>query len=148
VCRLFPARKSILSTVLCIVFIVPIVFHSFYKSFYDFGPKHCKQSLWEILILPTPGIEFEGHLGASADFDSLQQCRFNHKPVDPELQRNKILSSKLITRSMTTIVHDCPMTNIDCDAPHFYGYQIYTTSNDASFIRNHLDQSPHTMQMT
>jgi hypothetical protein len=40
------------------------------------------------------------------------------------------------------------MTNIDHDAPRLYGYQTCTTSNDASFIGNHLDQSPHTMQMT
>jgi hypothetical protein len=39
------------------------------------------------------------------------------------------------------------MTNIDQDDPHLYGYQTYTTSNDASFIGNHLDQSPHMMQM-
>ncbi len=49
---------------------------------------------------------------------------------------------------MTTILHDCPMTNIDRDAPRLYGYQTYTTLNDASFIGNHLDQSLHTMQMT
>ncbi len=60
-----------LLTVLCLVFMVPIVFHSFYKSVYDFGPKHCKQSFWEILTQPVPGIEFKGRLGKSADFDSL-----------------------------------------------------------------------------
>jgi hypothetical protein len=109
-------------TVLCHVFIVSIVFHSFYKSVYDFGPKHRKQSFWEILTQPVPGIKFEGCLGKSADFDSLQQRRFNHKPFDHKLQWNKILSSKLFTRSMTMIVHDCPMTNIDCDAPHLYRY--------------------------
>jgi hypothetical protein len=60
-----------LSMVLCLVFIVTIVFHSFYKSVYDFGPKHCKQLFWEILTQPVPGIKFEGCLGKSADFDSL-----------------------------------------------------------------------------
>ncbi len=59
---------SFLSTVLCLVFIVPIVFHRFYKSVYDFGPKHCKQSFWGILTQPLHGIEFKGHLGKSADF--------------------------------------------------------------------------------
>ena len=49
---------------------------------------------------------------------------------------------------MTTIVHDCPMTAINCDAPRLYGYQMYITWNDASCIENHLDQAPHTMQMT
>jgi hypothetical protein len=58
--------------VLCLVFIVPIVFHSFYKSVYDFGPKHCKRSFWDILTQLVPGtIEFKGRLGKSADFDSL-----------------------------------------------------------------------------
>ena len=46
------------------------------------------------------------------------------------------------------LVHDCQMMNIDCNALRLYGYQTYTTSSDASFIGNHLDQSPHTMQMT
>jgi hypothetical protein len=62
---------SFLSTVLCLVFMVPIVIHSFYKSIYDFGPKHHKQLFWEIITQPVPGIEFEGRLGKSADFDSL-----------------------------------------------------------------------------
>ncbi len=47
--RLGQTIWSFLLTVLCIVFIVPIVFHSFYKSVYDFGPKHRKWSFWEIL---------------------------------------------------------------------------------------------------
>ncbi len=62
---------SFFLVVLCLVFIVPIVFHSFYKSIYDFGPKHCKQLFWEILTQSVPGIEFKGCLGESADFDSL-----------------------------------------------------------------------------
>jgi hypothetical protein len=49
---------------------------------------------------------------------------------------------------MTTIVHDCPMMNIDCDVPRLHGYQTYTTSNDAIFIGHHFDHSLHTMQMT
>jgi hypothetical protein len=50
--------------------------------------------------------------------------------------------------SMSTLMRDCPMTNIDHDALRLYGYQTYTTSNDARFIGNHLDQSPHMMKMT
>jgi hypothetical protein len=46
------------------------------------------------------------------------------------------------------LVHDCPMTNIDHDAPRLYGYQTYTTLNDTSFIGNHLAQSLHMMQIT
>jgi hypothetical protein len=136
---------SFLLMVLCTVFIVPIVFHSFYKSVYNFWPKHRKRSFWEIMTQPVPGIEFEGRLGKSADLDSLQRRQFNHKPIACRLLQNKILSSKMVTKSMTVIVHDCPMMNIDCDAPHPYGYQTYTTSNDASFIGIYLDQSPHTM---
>ncbi len=50
----------IILAVLCIVCIVPIVFYSFYNSVYNFDPKHCKQSLMDILLNPVPGIEFEG----------------------------------------------------------------------------------------
>ncbi len=53
----------------------------------------------------------------------------------------------MVRKSTKVIVHDCTMTNIDRNAPHLYGYQTYTTSNDASFIGNCLDQSPHMMQM-
>jgi hypothetical protein len=134
--------------VLCIVFIVPIVFHSFYKSIYDLGPKHCKQSFWEILTQPVPGIEFEGRLGESAILFTNAGLITSLLIVNFIETRFFHQSSLLITRSMTTLVHDCPMTNIDCDAPHLYGYQTYTTSNDASVIGNHLDQSPHTVQMT
>jgi hypothetical protein len=35
------------------------------------------------------------------------------------------------------LVHDCPMTNIDRDAPRLYRYQTHTSLNDASFIGNH-----------
>jgi hypothetical protein len=62
-----------LSMTLCTMFIVPIVFHSFYKSVYNFGPKHRKGSFWEIMTQPVPGIEFDGHLGKSADLNSLQR---------------------------------------------------------------------------
>ncbi len=72
---------SIISMVLCIVCIVPTVFYSFYKSVYNFGPKHCKCSLKDILLNPVPGIEFEGRVRESSDYDSFKCRRFNHNPV-------------------------------------------------------------------
>jgi hypothetical protein len=50
----------VISTVLCAVFIVPIIFYTFYNSVYDFGPKHRKWTLMDIITNPVPGIEFEG----------------------------------------------------------------------------------------
>jgi hypothetical protein len=67
--------------VLCIVCIVSIIFYFFYKSVYNFGPKHCKQSLMDILLNPVPGIEFEGQIGESSDYDTFKCRRFNHKTV-------------------------------------------------------------------
>ncbi len=136
---------SILPTVLCIVFIVPIVFYTFYKSIYDFAPNHCKQSFIDILTQPVLGIEFkEKHDGS----DSHWCCRFNHKMVSCRLQQNKTLFSKVATRSMTTVVHDCPMTYLNVVIPCLCGYETYATSNDSRFNKSQLDESLHTMQMT
>ena len=52
-------------------FIVPITIYTFFRGVYDFGPKHCKRTLFDILLNPVPGIEFEGRLGKSDDFNSL-----------------------------------------------------------------------------
>ncbi len=98
------ALWSILLTVLCIVLIVPIVFYTFYKSIHDFGPKHHKQSFMDILkTRPVLGIEFEQQ---HIESDSHWHRRFNQKTVSCRLLRNKTLSSKVATRSMTAIVHD------------------------------------------
>ncbi len=86
-----------------------INFYPFYKSIYDFGPKHCKQSFIDILIQPVPGIELEEQHDES---DSHWHCRCNHKRVSRRLLWNKTLSSKVVTQSMTTIVHVCPITLI------------------------------------
>jgi hypothetical protein len=56
------------SMVLWAVFIVPIVFYTFYKSIYDFGLKHRKQTLMDIITDQVPGIEFKGQLGESDTF--------------------------------------------------------------------------------
>jgi hypothetical protein len=54
-----------------IFFVIPITIYTFFQGVYDFGPKHCKRSLFDILCNPIPGIELEERLGKSADFDSL-----------------------------------------------------------------------------
>jgi hypothetical protein len=112
------ALWSIISTVLCIVLIVPIVFYTFYRSIYDFGPAHCKLSFIDILSQPVPGIDFEGQ---HDDSNSHLRCRFNPKMISRRLLRNKILSSKVVTRSKTIIVHDCPMTSLNIVTPRLHG---------------------------
>ena len=77
----------------------------------------------------------------------IQTCRFNHKMVSRRLLQNKILSSKVVTRSTTMIVHDCPMTSLNIVTPRLHGYETYVTSNDSRFNKKHLGESPHTMQM-
>jgi hypothetical protein len=136
------------STVLCTVFIVPIVFYTFYKRVYDFGPKHRKRTFIDIITNPVPGIEFKGRLGESVTFDSFQRGRFNYNAVERKLQRNKMLSSKLTTKSTTSMVYDCPITKIKSVAPCLYGYATYPTMNNASFIENHIDDMPQKMSMT
>jgi len=54
-----------------VFFIVPITIYTFFRGVYDFGPKHRKRTLFDILLNPVPGIEFEGRIGESDDFDSL-----------------------------------------------------------------------------
>jgi hypothetical protein len=131
--------------VLCIVFIVPIVFDTYYKSIYDFGPKHHKQSFTDILTQPVLGIEFEQQ---HVESDSHWHCRFNHNTVSCRLLQNKTRSSKVATRSMTTIVHDCLITCLNVVILHLHGYETYATLNDSRFNKSHLDKSLHTMQMT
>ena len=63
------------------IFIVPIVLFTFFRNIYNFGPKHCKRSLFEILSNPVPGIEFEGRINESEDFDSLKRRRFNRNLI-------------------------------------------------------------------
>jgi hypothetical protein len=106
---------------------------------------HRKQSFINILSQPVPGIDFEEKHG---DSNSHLRHRFNHKMVSHRLLRNKILSSKVVTRSITAIVHDCSMTCLNVVTPCLHGYETYATSNDSRFNKKHLDESPHTMQMT
>ena len=54
-----------------VLFMVLITLYTLFRTVYDFGPKHCKRSLFDILRNPVPGIEFEGRPGESDDIDSL-----------------------------------------------------------------------------
>ncbi len=58
-----------------------------------------------------------------------------------------MLSSKLTTKSTTSMVYDCPITKIKSVAPRLYGYAAYPTMNNASFMENHIDEMPQMMQM-
>jgi hypothetical protein len=125
--------------------LVPIVFYTFYKSIYDFGQAHHKRYFIDILSQPVPGIDFEEQ---HDDSISHLHRRFNHKMVSRRLIRNKTLSSKVVTKSTTMIVQDCPMTSLSIMTPRLHGHETYATSNDSRFNKRHLDESPHTMQMT
>ncbi len=129
------------------IFIVPIILFTFFWSVYTFGPKHCKQSLIEILCNPVPGIEFEGRIHNSNDFDSLKWCCFNHNLISQCIARDKHLAAKRATQSLTVIVHDCPLSNIDACAPKVHGYQTYTTFHDSS-VEQDVTASAQSMPMT
>ena len=64
-----------------VTFVLPITFYSFFRYVYDFGPKHRKRSLLDILLNPVPGVEFEGRIGETDDMDSFRRRRFNHNLV-------------------------------------------------------------------
>jgi hypothetical protein len=55
------------------IFIIPITLFTFFQYVYNFCPKHCKRSLFDVLSNPVPGIEFDGRLGESDEFDLLAQ---------------------------------------------------------------------------
>jgi hypothetical protein len=79
------------------IFIVPIILFTFFRSVYTFGLKHCKQSLIEILYNPVTGIEFEGWIHESNDFDSSKRRRFNHNLISRRIARDKHLAAKQAT---------------------------------------------------
>jgi len=54
-----------------VLFIVPITLYTFFRTVYDFGPKHCKRSHFNILRNPVSGIEFKGRPGELDDIYSL-----------------------------------------------------------------------------
>ncbi len=114
------------------IFIVPITLFTFFRHVYNFGPKHCKRSLFDILSNPVPGIEFDGCLGESDEFNLFKRRRFNHKFVARQIAWSKQLSSKSTTRSSVSMIHDCPMAYIDPTTPKLHGYESYATFNDTS----------------
>ena len=119
----------------------------FYQYVYNFGPKHCKWSLLDILFNPVPGIEFDGCIGESEDFASLKRRRFNHNLVSRQIARHKHLSAKRATRSTSAIIHNCPMAHISPTAPILSGYQTYVMFHNASMEDIILD-SDSSMPMT
>ena len=129
------------------LFIVPITFITFFGYVYNFGPKHRKRSLFDILCNPVPGVEFDGRVGESEDFVSLERRRFNHNLVARRIARNKHLSAKRASRSISSNIYDCPMAYIDPRAPIISGYQTYATFHDTS-SENAVLESEFSMPMT
>jgi hypothetical protein len=62
-------------------FIVPITIYTFFWGVYDFGPKCCKGTFFDILFNPFSGVEFEGRLSETDDFDAFRHWRFNHNII-------------------------------------------------------------------
>ena len=129
------------------IFTVPIILFTFFRNIYNFGPKHRKRSLLEILRNPVPGIEFEGRINESDDFDSLKRRRFNHNLISRRISRNKHWAARRTMRSSRVIVHDCPLSYIDARAPKLHGYETYTTFHDTSMEQD-ITASSHSMPMT
>jgi hypothetical protein len=129
------------------IFIVPIILFTFFWNMYNFGPKHCKRSLFEILCNPVPGIEFEGQINESDDFDFLKCWRFNHNLISQRITRDKHLAAKRATRSSRVIVYDCPLSYIDERAPNLHGYETYATFHDTSMEQD-VTASSRSMPMT
>ena len=130
-----------------IIFIIPITFYTFFHGVYSFGPKHRKRSFFDILKNPVPGIEYEGRIGESDDFDSIRRRRFNHNIVARRIARSKALSQRRITRSNVAIIHDCPRSHIDSNAPRLYGYETYFTLHNGSMSKR-ATEGEHSMPMT
>ena len=105
------------------LFIVPITFVTFFQYIYNFGPKHCKRSLFDILRNSVPGIEFDGCIGESENFASLQWRRFNHNLVARRIARNNHLLAKRMSQSVSSNIYDCPLAYIDPMAPIISGYE-------------------------
>jgi hypothetical protein len=104
---------------------VPITFITFFQYVYNFGPKHRKRSLFDILSNPVPGVKFDGCIGKSKDCASLKRRQFNKNFVAQKIAQDKHLSAKRVTWSFTVIINDRPMAHINNAAPVLLGYQIY-----------------------
>jgi len=130
-----------------IVFVIPITFYTFFKHVYDFGPKHRKRSFLDIHWNPVPGVEFDGRLGKSDDYESLQRRRFNHGLLARRILRQKQLTQRRTTQSTATVIYDCRISYIDSGAPRLYGYETYFTLHSDSMGKQ-VTASEHSMPMT
>jgi hypothetical protein len=91
-------------SILCWIFIVPIVLYTFFPGVYNFGLQHHQRSFIDILFNPVPGIEFEGCTTESNDFDLLKRQRFNHNLAAQQIAQDKFLSAKRTTQSSVALV--------------------------------------------
>ncbi len=94
-----------------------------------------------------PGIEFEGRISESKNFDLLKCRRFNHNLVAQRIAQNARLSAKRTTRNSVSVIHDCPMAIMSPIAPKIHGYQAYATFHDTSMEHEVMD-SEMSMPMT
>ncbi len=81
---------------------------------------------------PIPRIEFEGRIGESEDFDSLRRRCFNHNIIARRVAQTKWLALKRSTKSVVSLVYDCPSSNIDSAAPKIHGNKTYFAMNNES----------------
>ncbi len=128
------------------LFILPIRFYTFFWYVYDFGPKHCKWSLLDILMNPVPGVEFEGWLGEADDFEALRCRQFNHNIVAWHFACTKWFVMKQITKSSVPILHVCHISYINPNAPRLHGYETYYTTYD-DFSSKNVNKSEQSMPM-
>jgi len=118
------------------IFIVTIILLTFFWNIYNFGPKHHKRSLFEILRNPVLVIEFEGRIIESDDFDSLKHHHYNQNIISRRISRDKHLAAKRATQSSRVIVHECPLSYIDARAQKLHGYEAYAIFHDTSMEQN------------
>ncbi len=119
-------------SILCWIFIVPIVLYTFFHGVYSFGPRHCQRPFIDNLWNPVQGIEFEGHISESNDFDLLKRSCFKHNLNAQQIAQNAHLSAKWTTQSSVALIYDCPMANISPIAQKLHSYQTYATFHNTS----------------
>ena len=131
------------------IFLVPCILFAFFQNIYNFGPKHRKRSLIEILYNPVRGIELEGWrwINESEYFESLKRRCFSCNLISRRIERDKHLAVKRATRSSTAIVHDYPLSNIDARAPMLHVYQTYATFHD-TYMEQDVTALAQSMPMT
>jgi len=65
--------------------------------FIIWGPSIASALYLTYLSNPVPGVEFDGRIGESDDFTSLEQRQFNHNLVAQTIAPDKHLSAKRAT---------------------------------------------------